>query len=107
MTCPNHCSPCFRHGAHSTSRHAQYVGLDGLLLRLDRRIAPGLSAAGQRVASLAVAGASYKEIARECDVSLSTVRNQLHAVYGKLGVRNTTELARVFAGAQGNSGNIR
>lgn len=70
-----------------------------LLLRLDRRIAPSLSAAEQRVAALAVAGASYKEIARECDVSLSTVRNQLHAVYGKLGVRNKTELARVFAGA--------
>jgi hypothetical protein len=50
-----------------------------LLLRLDRRIAPSLSAAGQRVAALAVAGASYKEIARECDVSLSTVRNRLHA----------------------------
>lgn len=74
-----------------------------LLLRLTRRVAPSLSAAEQRVAALAVAGASYKEIARECGVSLSTVRNQLHAVYGKLGVRNKTELARVFAGDERRS----
>jgi len=69
-----------------------------LLLRLMRRTAPSLSPAEQRVAALAVAGAVYKEIARECDVSLSTVRNQLHAIYTKLGVRNKTELAKALAG---------
>jgi DNA-binding CsgD family transcriptional regulator len=69
-----------------------------LFLRLTRRIAPGLSAAEQRVAALAAAGAAYKEIARECGVSLSTVRNQLHAVYVKLGVRNKTALASLLAG---------
>jgi DNA-binding CsgD family transcriptional regulator len=77
-----------------------------LLLRLSRRVAPTLSAAEQRVATMAVAGAAYKEIARSCGVSLSTVRNQLHAVYGKLGVRNKTELARVFAGSPGEEGSI-
>lgn len=69
-----------------------------LFLRLSRRTAPGLSPAEQRVAAMAIAGAAYKEIARECGVSLSTVRNQLHAVYTKLGVRNKTELARARAG---------
>jgi len=69
-----------------------------LLLRLARRTAPSLSPAEQRVAAMAVAGAVYKEIARECGVSLSTVRNQLHAVYTKLGVRNKTELAKALAG---------
>lgn len=69
-----------------------------LLIRLTRRTVPGLSPAEQRVAALAMAGAAYKEIARECGVSLSTVRNQLHAVYVKLNVRNKTELASVLAG---------
>ena len=69
-----------------------------LFLRLSRRAALSLSPAEQRVATMAVAGAAYKEIARECGVSLSTVRNQLHAVYTKLGVRNKTELASVLAG---------
>jgi DNA-binding NarL/FixJ family response regulator len=46
-----------------------------------------------------ISGLPWAESA--CDVSLSTVRNQLHAVYGKLGVRNKTELASVFAGGAG------
>lgn len=66
-------------------------------LRLVHRTTPSLSPAEQRVAAMAIAGAVYKEIARECDVSLSTVRNQLHAIYTKLGVRNKTELAQALA----------
>ena len=69
-----------------------------LFLRLSRRSIPRLSPAEQRVAAMAVAGAAYKEIARDCGVSLSTVRNQLHAVYTRLGVRNKTELAKALAG---------
>jgi DNA-binding CsgD family transcriptional regulator len=69
-----------------------------LFLRLSRRTAPTLSPAEQRVAAMAVAGAAYKEIARDCNVSLSTVRNQLHAIYTKLGVSNKTALAKVLAG---------
>ena len=72
---------------------------DLLMLRLCARAAPVLSAAEQRVAVLAVGGATYKEIARECGVSPATVRNQLHAAYAKLGVRNKTALARALAGS--------
>ena len=46
-----------------------------LFIRLARRTAPSLSPAEQRVAAMAIAGAAYKEIARDCNVSLSTVRN--------------------------------
>lgn len=69
-----------------------------LLLRLAPRRAPCLSAAERRVAMMAAAGATYKEIARDCGVSPSTVRNQLHAVYAKLGLRNKTQLASALAG---------
>jgi len=50
------------------------------------------------LAVAAIAGAAYKEIARDCNVSLSTVRNQLHAIYTKLGVSNKTALAKALAG---------
>lgn len=69
-----------------------------LFIRLTRRTAPSLSPAEQRVAAMAVAGAAYKEIARDCNVSLSTVRNQLHTIYTKLGVSNKTALAKALAG---------
>lgn len=69
-----------------------------LFIRLTRRTAPSLSPAEQRVAAMAIAGAAYKEIARDCNVSLSTVRNQLHAIYTKLGVSNKTALAKALAG---------
>lgn len=69
-----------------------------LFIRLARRTAPSLSPAEQRVAAMAIAGAAYKEIARDCNVSLSTVRNQLHAIYTKLGVSNKTALAKALAG---------
>ena len=69
-----------------------------LFIRLTRRTAPSLSPAEQRVAAMAVAGAAYKEISRDCNVSLSTVRNQLHTIYTKLGVSNKTALAKALAG---------
>ena len=49
------------------------------------------------IRTLAVGGATYKEIARECNVSPATVWNRLHAAYAKLGVRNKKALARALA----------
>lgn len=53
-----------------------------------------ITKAQQNVASLLVRGLSYKEIAKELGVSPATVRNHVHAVYKKLGVRNKVELAQ-------------
>lgn len=57
----------------------------------------GLTAAEFRAARLAADGLRYKDIARQLDLSPATVRNQLHAVYGKLGVSNKTALAAVLS----------
>ena len=52
-----------------------------------------LTPAEQLVAAMAAEGLAYKSIARELGKSPATVRNQLHAVYQKLGVGNRTALA--------------
>ena len=48
------------------------------------------------VAGLAVRGKTNREIAEGLFVSVRTVQNHLQNVYGKLGVSNRDELARVF-----------
>jgi DNA-binding CsgD family transcriptional regulator len=68
----------------------------GEMLCLDialRRDADRLTPAEDRVARLAAGGLQYKEIAREIRIAPATVRNQLQAVYRKLGVTNKTALA--------------
>lgn len=52
-----------------------------------------LTPAERQVAVMAAEGLSYKIIARDLGKSPATVRNQLHAVYQKLGVANRTALA--------------
>jgi DNA-binding NarL/FixJ family response regulator len=42
-------------------------------------------------------GMNYQEIAAELHISPATVRNHLSNVYGKLGVSNKIELAKLFA----------
>jgi len=56
-----------------------------------------LTSAELRVATLAAQGMQYKEIAKTIDIAPATVRNQLHAVYRKLGVSNKTALAALMA----------
>ena len=56
-----------------------------------------LTPAERRVAHLAAGGLQYKEIAKSLGVAPATVRNQLHAVYRKLGVTNKTSLAAALA----------
>ena len=47
-----------------------------------------LTPAERLVAAMAMEGLPYKSIARELGKSPATVRNQLHAIYQKLGVGN-------------------
>jgi DNA-binding NarL/FixJ family response regulator len=55
-----------------------------------------LSAAELEVASLAVRAWSNEKIARERHVSVSTIANQLRAIYEKLGVTSRSQLARAI-----------
>lgn len=81
-----------------SSNHALYAGFAVqiravrqanmlcLLISLRRPLSAALTAAELRVAEMAVQGMQNKEIARSLNTSPATVRNQLHAVYRKLGV---------------------
>ena len=59
-----------------------------------------LTPAERAVAAMAMQGAPYKAIARTLDKSPATVRNQLHMIYQKLGVRNRTALSCALSGEQ-------
>lgn len=68
---------------------------DMLFLQVRRRLPVDTLAPVERnVATLVAHGHPYKEVARNMGVSVATVRNQLHNVYRKLGVRNKAELAQ-------------
>jgi len=57
-----------------------------------------LTPAELRVVEHVVKFGSYKDVARKLGVSVSTVRNQLHTVYSKLGIHSKSELTKVFMG---------
>jgi len=65
-----------------------------------RRAAPGggLTPAERRIAELAAAGLSNKEIAARLYLSAATVDTHLRGVYAKLGIRSRTQLARRLGG---------
>jgi DNA-binding CsgD family transcriptional regulator len=56
-----------------------------------------LTTTEQRVAALVAAGRTNNEVAAELYVSVHTVEKALTRIYGKLGVRSRTELARKLA----------
>lgn len=58
--------------------------------------AESLSSAELEVAGFAIRGWSNGRIARERQVSLHTIANQLRSVYDKLGVKSRSELARAL-----------
>lgn len=57
-----------------------------------KEISKKLTNAEVRVVQFVVEFGSYKEAARKLGLSVSTVRNQLHSVYEKLGISNKSEL---------------
>lgn len=52
-----------------------------------------LSNRESQIAALVVTGASNKEIARQLEISLQTVKNTLTRVFDKTGTRSRTQLA--------------
>lgn len=78
------------------------VGLDGEDVFVGNAAGvAGLSEAEREVARRAARGESSAEIARARGTSLSTVTNQLGAIYRKLGVGSKTELAAWVVGRRG------
>ena len=61
-----------------------------------RRRAEGLTAVEERVARLAAAGRTNREIAATLFMSVRTVEGHLSHIYAKLGIRSRTELAVFF-----------
>jgi len=64
------------------------------LMAREKRGLGKLSAAELSAARLIADGLSYKEAATRLGIAAATIRNQVHAVYAKLGVRNKAALAR-------------
>jgi DNA-binding CsgD family transcriptional regulator len=65
-----------------------------------------LSPSERRVAELVAAGRRNSEVAAELYVSVKTVEAHLSRIYGKLGVRSRTELARRLREVPRGSGSI-
>jgi DNA-binding CsgD family transcriptional regulator len=91
-----------------TSPHRRYSGAEiavacelqhGMLLLLAREKsrAFGLTPGQLSVARLIAEGKTYKEVATQLNLSVATVRNHLHTVYQKLGLRNKAALARLLS----------
>lgn len=80
---------------------AEEAGLAPLAARLKEQVAEedgsGLSASERRVAELAVAGHSNREIAEQLFITVSTVEQHLTHTYRKLRVKGRAELARCLA----------
>jgi DNA-binding CsgD family transcriptional regulator len=74
----------------------------GELKRISGRAAtPGaLTPAEERVAALVAQGKTNKEVAAALFVSERTVEGHLAHIFGKLGIRNRTEVASVLARSQ-------
>jgi DNA-binding CsgD family transcriptional regulator len=82
---------------------ARPVGDSLLLTAAPARARCQLTARELEVASHAARGLSYKRIARETEISPSTVRTHLHNVYAKLGADNKGELGRLIAMLNGGA----
>jgi DNA-binding CsgD family transcriptional regulator len=67
----------------------------------------GLTAAEQRVATLAAEGRTNREIASALFLGERTVASHLTRVYGKLGVRSRTELAGRLAKDAGEQDKVQ
>jgi|GEM_PF-4195467 len=71
--------------------------LQGNIMFMDiktRDVGGSLTSAELRVVEKIVLCGNYKEAARQLEVSASTIRNQLHSIYKKLGIRGKSELIK-------------
>ena len=66
-----------------------------------------LTAREQQVAALVCNGLANKEVARELDLCEGTVKQHLHSVYCKLGVRNRSGLIVVLLDPKAEQNNGR
>jgi DNA-binding CsgD family transcriptional regulator len=98
-------SSAFAAEGRTSSAHACDGRAHRLLERCHGARTPVILAAGRaadltrrerEVATLAAGGLSNKEIAARLVVSVRTVENQLHSVYGKLGIASRGELVSLF-----------
>ena len=74
--------------ARAASAELEVAGAPAKRLAFDE-----LTASERRVAELAAAGASNREVAEELSVTPKTVENHLTRVYAKLGVASRAELS--------------
>jgi DNA-binding CsgD family transcriptional regulator len=63
-------------------------------------IGQSLTPTEQRIADLVASGLTNREVARELVLATHSVESALTRIYGKLGVRSRSELARSFAGRE-------
>jgi DNA-binding CsgD family transcriptional regulator len=95
-----HEARCLELAGDRAGSSARFAALEA---RADlQRIAP-LSSREREVAALVAGGAANKRIAGDLDVSQRTVEKYLTSIYGKLGLRNRSELA-AFVGRDGKLG---
>ncbi|MEV7597314.1 AAA family ATPase [Kitasatospora sp. NPDC089797] len=100
--------PAGREALRRAREGAEELGLEPLLARVrglaEEEDDPGLSASERRVAQLAAAGHSNREIAEQLFITVSTVEQHLTHTYRKLRVKGRSELARSLGQGPERSG---
>ena len=93
------CQSCNGHYGGRFLRIDAAVQDDLLVVHIERMTAGQalLTPAELRLGRLIAEGATYKDAARLLGVSPATVRNQLHSVYGKLGIAGRRQLSAALA----------
>jgi len=100
---PDSLSPAIREGIHPTALgRAALAAIFPAPENTDRlwqsvRQSFGLTSAETRLAARLKAGRTLKEAAEDLGVSLNTVRNQLRAVFDKMGLSRQSELVQALA----------
>jgi two-component system nitrate/nitrite response regulator NarL len=91
-----------RHGAMPVAAEisARLLREIGVLAGRQSRLAE-LTPREAEIAELISKGLSNKQIARELEIKVHTVKNHVHHIFDKLGIRNRTGVARLVAESDG------
>lgn len=103
----SYCLPSEIFSYFSSTKNAKYIGnhiimtmrRQGSLMMIGvqpKEAGRKLTPAELRVVEKIVLYGSYKEVARHLGVSPNTIRNQLYAIYEKLGIKNKSELINIY-----------